>query len=397
MKMRKLLSILLSLAMALGLLAFLPVTASAAAPSDPGSTGIWDFSDVTANGSGTGWSWVQSTRTLTLTNLSHTTSADVALMLPGYSTIVLNGTNTITTTYSSSSIGIFAPLGTLTIKGTGSLTASAAAAPEGIGIIFADGLIISSGTVTAIGGSCAHYFDYTVPKGYTYWANTAMEDPGGEGSLSDGTFVSGPSHKFFKVEYIPLPRYTVTYYRNGGSGTLPTEPTHTAGETFAVASAPGLRMEGSAFKQWNTRNDGTGTGYAPGAVITMPAADLTLFAIWGPAFTVTVNSAGAGATGSGSYAQGASVGINAGTAPNGKVFDKWTGSGVTFADANSASTTFIMPGSNVTVTAEFKDAPKQPDQPKPEKGIFGTNAKWYGAWWHYLLFFIGFGFIWMWF
>ena len=49
---------------------------------------------------------------------------------------------------------------------------------------------------------------------------------------------------------------------------------------------------------------------------------------------------------------------------------------------------FTMPGSNVTVTAVFKNVPK---------GIFGTNAKWYGAWWHYVLFFIGFGFIWMWF
>ena len=28
-------------------------------------------------------------------------------------------------------------------------------------------------------------------------------------------------------------------------------------------------------------------------------------------------------------------------------------------------------------------------------GIFGTNAKWYGAWWHYILFFLCFGFIWM--
>ena len=35
--------------------------------------------------------------------------------------------------------------------------------------------------------------------------------------------------------------------------------------------------------------------------------------------------------------------------------------------------------------------------PPPTKGIFGTNAKWYGAWWHYLLFFIRFGFLWMWF
>ena len=34
---------------------------------------------------------------------------------------------------------------------------------------------------------------------------------------------------------------------------------------------------------------------------------------------------------------------------------------------------------------------------KLPKGIFGTNAKWYGEWWHYLLFFLCFGFIWMWF
>jgi uncharacterized repeat protein (TIGR01451 family) len=31
------------------------------------------------------------------------------------------------------------------------------------------------------------------------------------------------------------------------------------------------------------------------------------------------------------------------------------------------------------------------------RGIFGTAPKWYGAWWHYLLFFLCFGFIWMWF
>ena len=31
------------------------------------------------------------------------------------------------------------------------------------------------------------------------------------------------------------------------------------------------------------------------------------------------------------------------------------------------------------------------------KGIFGTNSKWYGAWWHYVLFFVAFGFLWMWF
>jgi len=36
---------------------------------------------------------------------------------------------------------------------------------------------------------------------------------------------------------------------------------------------------------------------------------------------------------------------------------------------------------------------------KPTPGIFGTNPKWDGKgshWWHYLLFFLCFGFIWMW-
>ena len=36
----------------------------------------------------------------------------------------------------------------------------------------------------------------------------------------------------------------------------------------------------------------------------------------------------------------------------------------------------------------------------PDKGIFGTSPKWDGQgshWWHYLLFFLCFGFIWMWF
>jgi hypothetical protein len=41
--------------------------------------------------------------------------------------------------------------------------------------------------------------------------------------------------------------------------------------------------------------------------------------------------------------------------------------------------------------------PNPPTPPPPAKGIFGANAKWYGEWWHYLLFFLCFGFIWMFF
>jgi uncharacterized protein (TIGR02145 family) len=72
-------------------------------------------------------------------------------------------------------------------------------------------------------------------------------------------------------------------------------------------------------------------------------------------YSVSVSSEGIGATGSGSYAAGATVSINAGTAPAGQQFKNWTASsnGVTFYNANSAATTFTMPANAVTVAAVF--------------------------------------------
>ena len=95
-----------------------------------------------------------------------------------------------------------------------------------------------------------------------------------------------------------------------------------------------------------------------------------------------------GGTGSGNYLPSAAVAIVA-TVPAGQLFDKWTATGVTLTEAQktNASTSFTMPNNAVSVTASFKDA----------KGIFGTKARWTGEWWHYLLFFACFGFIWMWF
>ena len=265
-------------------------------------------------------------------------------------------------------------------------------------------------------------------------------------------------------ENISITTYTVTYNLNGGSGPVPTETSKAAGATFAAASAIGLTAPvGKRFKQWNTNNVGTGTAYEAGVTVTMPASGLILYAIWEnispttytiivqtdgngsasasstsatqgaeitlaasansgyrfkqwqvisggvtitnnkftmPASAVTVKAifetAGGGDTkyaltvvggsGSGDYVAGATVPISA-NIPSGKVFDKWSATSGTIANSTSASTTFTMPTGAATVTATFKDVPK---------GIFGTNAKWYGAWWHYLLFFFCFGFIWMW-
>lgn len=70
--------------------------------------------------------------------------------------------------------------------------------------------------------------------------------------------------------------------------------------------------------------------------------------------TVTLTNGGTGSSGGGSYAATATVPINAGTR-SGYSFNGWTASpAVTFANAASAVTTFIMPAGDVTVTANWK-------------------------------------------
>ncbi|MDR1153243.1 MAG: InlB B-repeat-containing protein, partial [Bacteroidales bacterium] len=71
-------------------------------------------------------------------------------------------------------------------------------------------------------------------------------------------------------------------------------------------------------------------------------------------YTVTVLSSGTGATGNGDYKAGATVNISAGTPPNGYRFSQWTASpAVTFGNAGSASTDFVMPANAVTLTAQW--------------------------------------------
>jgi len=81
---------------------------------------------------------------------------------------------------------------------------------------------------------------------------------------------------------------------------------------------------------------------------------------------------------------------------NGKKFTSKVGGSVTTPNVqllvtNNAGTPIA------NVNTDGTESPITTPQPPPAKGIFGTNAKWYGAWWHYLLFFLCFGFIWMWF
>ncbi|GBU20870.1 hypothetical protein R80B4_00757 [Fibrobacteres bacterium R8-0-B4] len=105
----------------------------------------------------------------------------------------------------------------------------------------------------------------------------------------------------------------------------------------------------------NFQRDGVGTQTPPTVtppVVTPPVVTPPI----NITYAVTVNSAGTGAGGSGSYAAGAAVTISAGTAPDGQRFKNWTvaGGGASLADASNSTTTFTMPANAVTVTAVFE-------------------------------------------
>lgn len=68
-------------------------------------------------------------------------------------------------------------------------------------------------------------------------------------------------------------------------------------------------------------------------------------------YTVTVNG-GESATGSGTYEEGATVTVTAGT-KEGYIFQSWTAEGITLFDATQSTISFTMPGNHVTLTANF--------------------------------------------
>jgi len=96
----------------------------------------------------------------------------------------------------------------------------------------------------------------------------------------------------------------------------------------------------------------------------MPMYDVTIQATYCdiPAddFTLMIR----GGSGSGNYTAGTYIDIQSGSAPDGMVFDKWTGQIANVENINQSSTRIYMPTSNATVVATFKDI----DSPESSSG-----------------------------
>ena len=151
-------------------------------------------------------------------------------------------------------------------------------------------------------------------------------------------------------------KYTLTFDANGGSGTM-TPVTDLTGE-YTLPANGFTAPAGKQFKAWSVG----GVEKAAGDKITV-TANTTVTAVWEAIeYNVTVTG-GTASVGAGTpitkATMGTTVTLTANAAPTDMVFDKWeviSGS-ITLADANSATTTFTMPASAVSVKATYKNAP----------------------------------------
>ena len=147
---------------------------------------------------------------------------------------------------------------------------------------------------------------------------------------------------------------TITYkYHDDGTadGSFTTDCSHTS------TTLPTPTWTGHTFNGWYTEATG-GSKIGDGGVNYTPSTDIILHAQWSETdYIVTMQqspSVGATLTGATNTAHyGGTINISA-TVPAGYQFVNWTSSpSVTFASATSASTSFTMPASNVTITANY--------------------------------------------
>ena len=147
--------------------------------------------------------------------------------------------------------------------------------------------------------------------------------------------------------------YTVRFNANGGGGTM-ADVTGVSG-SYTLPACGFTEPEGKQFKGWSTSADGSvisGTTYEV-------SSDTIFYAIWESKEYSIIVTDGKATIGAGSEiskaAQGTTITLTANAAPDGKVFDKWVveSGNTTLEDANSETTTFIMPDSEVSVKATY--------------------------------------------
>ncbi|MFC4598740.1 InlB B-repeat-containing protein [Cohnella hongkongensis] len=162
-----------------------------------------------------------------------------------------------------------------------------------------------------------------------------------------GTTLELASGTVLKAQLIPE-KYDITVEADGNGTAAASAASAPEGAEITLTAAPNA---GYRFKEWLVVS---GNIAITGDTFIMPDHPVTVRAVFEEAkYTLTVSDSYASPSGAGSYADGTTVTIHAGSRDH-YTFSGWTtDDGVTLADANSPSTTLIMPAMDVTVYAQW--------------------------------------------
>ncbi|MDD3148945.1 MAG: InlB B-repeat-containing protein, partial [Candidatus Riflebacteria bacterium] len=199
--------------------------------------------------------------------------------------------------------------------------------------------------------------------GFTFAGWNTAADGSGTSYQAGQSFVMGTSDITLHALWKSLS--VVTYDGNQNTaGVAPADSTtYNAGDVVTLLDSGSLAREGYVFAGWNTSADGTGTTYAAGTKINMPAEGLKLYARWRSTAKFTVNFLGNGSDGGTvpaplSHMQDEIVTLpgNTGNLTNGgKTFFGWN----TAADGSgreySPGDTFVMTAADVSLYAQWQE------------------------------------------
>lgn len=160
---------------------------------------------------------------------------------------------------------------------------------------------------------------------------------------------------------LPSTDHHITYDLNGGTGEAVDTTAYPTGTAATLLSEHGLNHPDDQFlTSWNTRPDGSGDAYLPGASITMDQ-DVQLYAIWNYEYSITYNVNAENGGGSATapvdttlYFPGRPVtlkSISGSKQEQGKVFKEWNTKPDGSGESYQKNATIAMPAQDTTLYA----------------------------------------------
>lgn len=190
----------------------------------------------------------------------------------------------------------------------------------------------------------------TTRAGYTFNGWNTAADGSGTNYAAGANFTMPNNDTTLYARWQPV-SYSVIFEEQGGSPVSDISNL-TVGNS---ATLPTAVRAGYTFVGWNSLANGTGTMYDAGDSLTMPANNVTLYAIWAQNYTLSFDTQGADSVASDTTIAGDSVTLP--TVPNrdGYTFIEWNTTKDASGTGYEPGDAFTMPATNVTLFAIWDD------------------------------------------